>query len=346
MSKALTAPQPLSVVRNRLDGAARAVAGADVEALRPALPARRPSRKRRTLVLSGGGSKAIWQVGACEHLIAERGYWFDIIASISAGAINGAALAQAHNVDELRAELQHLRDVWFGLRGSDDVYERRRLGRLGLLLGTRSSVYGIDPLRQMLLRHISPTRVAASPVQLRVGYVDLLSGRYRVAGNDHPALLEAVLASCALPLAFPPIPLGGGKELGVDGGVRNFFYLLDVLRVLAAQSSTPVPDEIWVLVPHVPREISQVKAHWLTVLRRCFSLLTDQASIDDIVQARQLIDLLRSTPNGDNSRDTTIRVLHPRTELQGSILDFEPAQLRAWYDDGIRTAREGKILQF
>jgi predicted acylesterase/phospholipase RssA len=346
MSKALTAPPPLSVVRNRLDGAPCAVAGADAEALRPALPERRPSRKRRTLVLSGGGSKAIWQVGACEHLIAERGYWFDIIASISAGAINGAALAQAHNVDELNAELRHLREVWFALRGNDDVYERRRLGRLGLLLGTRSSVYGIDPLRRMLLKHIDPVRVAASPVQLRVGYVDLLSGRYRVAGNDHPALLEAVLASCALPLAFPPIPLGGGKELGVDGGVRNFFYLLDVLSVLAAQSSAQGPDEIWVLVPHVPREISQVKAHWLTLLRRCFSLLTDQASIDDIVQARQLVDLLRSTPNGDGCRDTTIRVLHPRTELHGSILDFNPRRLRAWYEDGFRTAQEGKILQF
>jgi NTE family protein len=345
MSKALTAPHSPSVVRNRLDGTPRVVAGADIEALRPGPPAPRPSRKRRTLVLSGGGSKAIWQVGACEHLIAERGYWFDIIASISAGAINGAALAQAHNVEELNAELQHLREVWFGLRGNDDVYERHRLGRLGLLLGTRSSVYGIDPLRQMLLRHIDPVRVAASPVQLRVGYVDLLSGRYRVAGNDHPALLEAVLASCALPLAFPPIPLRGGKELGVDGGVRNFFYLLDVLSVLAAQSAQGA-DEIWVLVPHVPRELSQVKVHWLTLLRRCFSLLTDQASIDDILQARQLIDLLRSTPDGNGARDTTIRVLHPRTELHGSILDFDPVRLRSWYEDGMRTAREGKILQF
>src|SRR5918999_1277717 len=172
----------------------------------------------------------------------------------------------------------------------------------------------------MLMKHIEPPRVAASPTPLRIGYVDLLSGRYRVAGNNHPALLEAVLASCALPLAFPPIPLRGGKELGVDGGVRAFFYLLDVLNLLAEQSPADGPDEVWILAPHVPRELSHVRAgHWLTVLRRCFSLLTDQSSIEDIAQARRIIDLLRASPNGNGHRDATIRVLHPRADLQGSI---------------------------
>jgi NTE family protein len=346
MIKAPTVPQSLTALRNGVDAAPRGGSVAQGEALRPAPPVRRSARKRRTLVLSGGGSKGIWQVGACQHLIAERGYWFDIIASISAGAINGAALAQAHNLEELKADLERLREVWFGLRGNHDVYERRRLARLRLLLGTRSSVYGIDPLRHMLAKHICPKRVAASPTQLRVGYVDLLSGRCRVAGNNHPALLEAVLASCALPLAFPPIPLRGGKELGVDGGVRAFFYLLDVLNVLAEQSPADGPDEVWILVPHVPREITEVRAgHWLTVLRRCFSLLTDQASIEDIAQARKIIDLLRASPNGNGHRDPTIRVLHPQADLQGSILDFDPVRLRAWYEDGFQTAREGKFLQ-
>jgi NTE family protein len=215
------------------------------------------------------------------------------------------------------------------------------------LLGTRSSVYGLNPLRHILTSHIEPSRVAASPVQLRVGYVDLLSGRFRVAGNDHPSILDAVLASCAIPVAFPPIPLKGGQELGVDGGVRNFFYLLDVLRVLAEQPPADGPDEVWILVPHVPREISEIRnGDWLTVLRRCFSIITDQATIDDLAQARRTFDLLRPAPNGEKSyHDVKIRVLHPRTELQGSILEFDPVKLRRWHEDGMRTAREGEILQ-
>jgi hypothetical protein len=64
-----------------------------------------------------------------------------------------------------------------------------------------------------------------------------------------------------------------------------------------------------------------------------------------MAQAWHMIDLLRSAPNGRARRDATIRVLHPRTELQGSILEFDPARLRSWYEDGIRTAREGKFLE-
>ncbi|PYM79197.1 MAG: patatin, partial [Candidatus Rokuibacteriota bacterium] len=52
---------------------------------------------RRALVLSSGGAKASWQVGACEHLIVEQRYWFDVITGVSAGAVNGTTLAQAHD---------------------------------------------------------------------------------------------------------------------------------------------------------------------------------------------------------------------------------------------------------
>jgi predicted acylesterase/phospholipase RssA len=63
---------------------------------------------RRALVLSSGGAKASWQVGACEHLIVERRYWFDVITGVSAGAVNGTTLAQAHDQKELEAELERV----------------------------------------------------------------------------------------------------------------------------------------------------------------------------------------------------------------------------------------------
>src|ERR1051326_6252962 len=67
-----------------------------------AAPPAAPPAPRRTLVLSGGGGRGVWQVGACEHLILERGYGFDLIAGVSAGAVNGATLAQAHDRSEER----------------------------------------------------------------------------------------------------------------------------------------------------------------------------------------------------------------------------------------------------
>src|SRR5205085_4082956 len=104
------------------------------------------------------------------------------------GAVNAATLAQARDPDELAAELEHLRAVWLGLRGSRDVYRRRWLGALGTVLARRASLYNAAPLRAILAGHIDPARVAGSPIRLRIGYVDLLSGRYRTAGNQHPTL--------------------------------------------------------------------------------------------------------------------------------------------------------------
>src|SRR5256885_3979647 len=96
---------------------------------------------RRALVLSGGGAKGSWQVGACQHLIVERGLWFDVIAGVSAGAVNAATLAQARDPDELAAELEHLRAVWLGLRGSRDVYRRRWLRAPRTLLARRAGPF-------------------------------------------------------------------------------------------------------------------------------------------------------------------------------------------------------------
>src|SRR5256884_3812137 len=161
---------------------------------------------RRALVLSGGGAKGSWQVGACQPLIVERGLWFDVIAGVSAGAVNAATLAQARDPDELAAELEHLRSVWLGLRGSHDVYRRRWLGALGTVLARRASLYNAAPLRGVLAGHIDPARVAPSPIRLRIGDADLLSGRDRTPRHHPPTLVDALLASRALPLIFPPLP--------------------------------------------------------------------------------------------------------------------------------------------
>jgi predicted acylesterase/phospholipase RssA len=295
---------------------------------------------RRALVLSGGGAKGSWQVGACEHLIVERGYWFDVIAGVSAGAVNGTALAQAHNPDELVAEFEHLRSVWFGMRGSQDIYRRRWLGALGTVLARRASLYDAAPLRGILETHIDPARVATSPIRLRVGYVDLLSGEDRTARNDHPTLRDAVLASCALPLIFPPVTLRNGHELAVDGALRRVTPLADAMSALAELPSPPsgdAPDEVWVLMPHVAGASPMAEPpmrNWLSVALRSISVLTSEQLPEDGPWAEGTVPA--------HAPRVKLRVLHPREELRGPSLDFNPVKVRAWYEDGLRTAREAE----
>jgi hypothetical protein len=272
---------------------------------------------RRALVFSGGGSRGSWQVGACQHLITEGGYWFDVISGVSVGAINGATLAHAQDQNELNAHLERLRSVWFGLRGNHDIYRRRRFGALRMFAGWSRGLCDVAPLREILRREIDPPRVAASPIQLRVGYYDLLSRRHRTAGNDHPGLRNVVLASSSLPFFFPPTPLGSGTELGIDGGVGGAVPVAAALSALAELPPDGDPPEVWVLRPQPPRSTTSAEKWFRRAVR---SLSRDEVA--------------------PRLRGVRLKVLHPRRALPGSYLDFAPKEIRLCYEDGLLTARD------
>jgi hypothetical protein len=296
---------------------------------------------RRALVLSGGGARGSWQVGACKHLIDERGHWFDVISGVSVGAINGATLAHARDPGGLRAHVERLRAWWFGVRGNHNIYLRRRFAVIGLALGKWKGLYDVTPLREEVLRHeIDPEQVAASPIRLRVGYLDLRSRRYRTAGNDHPRLRDALLASASLPLLFPPTRLPESQEIGVDGGVRHLAPLADALQALA--DSQPDADflEVWMILLNRPRRAALIRMvqKWLRNAFPSLALHTHDAGAEG-GRPRTASTFWVSGALGERYRHIRLRVLHPVRKLAGSILDFEPAKIRAWYEDGLSTAR-------
>jgi len=296
----------------------------------------------RALVLSGGGAKGSWQVGACDHLIGEKGVWFDIICGVSVGAVNGTTLAQARDLESLRARLERLRTVWFGMRGNDNIYRRRRFGALGLVLGKWGGLYDVTPLRDEVLgREIDPAQVAASPIRLKVGYVDLRSRCYRTAENDHPRLRDAVLASCSMPVFFPPVRLPGGREIGVDGGVRNLAPLADALNALAELPPDNDPSEIWVMQLSCPRKATTagMVRKYLRSFFPSLWLHADGAPVDEAKSQRASNSFAVSGVIRGHERNLRLRVLHPARDLAGSVLDFDPVKIRAWYEDGLRTAR-------
>ena len=234
--------------------------------------------------------------------------------------------------------------------------DAKAINRYGISALHVAATIGSAPVIERLLQAGAPADgatsegetalMAASPVQLRVGYLDLVSGRYRTAGNDDPSLQDVVLASCAIPLVFPPIPLRDGRELGVDGGVRSHTPLVDALQALFERAPAWGRDEVWVVLPHPVRRVTEARIrHWLSVARRCVALLTDGAVAEDVERARHITSLLRSAGNGDGRHDVRVRVLHPRARLDGSPLDFQPERVRTWYEDGLRTAREGDVLE-
>lgn len=77
-------------------------------------------------VLSGGGSRASFQLGALDYLYThDDGFTPSIIVGTSAGSIVGAVLAQGATREEQHRYLQRLIGIWRGMTVSTDMFSPR-----------------------------------------------------------------------------------------------------------------------------------------------------------------------------------------------------------------------------
>lgn len=160
-------------------------------------------------VLGGGGVLGAAEVGMLQAL-AERGIHPDLVVGTSVGAINGALLA----ADPGPGAVARLRAVWEEL-ASERIFAGSVLGRMGTLVRTRTHVHSSDPLRHLLEASL-PVRTFAElavPFQCVAASIERAAERWFTDG----ALVDAVLASCAVPGLLPPVPLDGEHYL--DGGL-------------------------------------------------------------------------------------------------------------------------------
>src|SRR5262245_34911937 len=188
----------------------------------------------RALVLSGGGSRGAFQLGAADYLVNERGLDFQVIAGVSTGSLNAILMAQGAGLEGLKSSLGELRSLWFGIRSDRDIYSPRFLGKLLVLFG-KKSVYSTRPLAELIARHVSPERLRASGKELRIGAVSLGTGEYRVVDQDNPRIRDWALASASIPLVFPPVTIG--DETVLDGGIRNVTPFDDAFAALKSLGS-------------------------------------------------------------------------------------------------------------
>jgi NTE family protein len=162
-----------------------------------------------TAVLSGGGAKAAAHLGALRALQV-AGLRPTRFVATSFGAVIATGLAAGLTHEEVVARLLTVRER--------DVF---RLDRRALLQGMFGrALLRPEPFRATLERLLPVQRFAELLRPLSVTAVDLDSGALLVfgdGGEDVP-LLDALCASCALPLFYPPFLLEGHRC--ADGGLR------------------------------------------------------------------------------------------------------------------------------
>lgn len=149
-----------------------------------------------------------------------------------------------------------------------------------------------------------------------------------------------------MPVFFPPVRMPGSRELGVDGGVRNFEPLAHALRALAEFPPERDPSEVWVMQLRRPRKATTVKMLG-RYLRSNFPALSisSETPAGEARSQRATGSFRVSGAIRGQYRDLRLRILQPALEFSGSVLNFDPARIRAWYEDGLRTARRLHVAE-
>lgn len=170
-------------------------------------------------VLSGGANLGAEQAGMLEALL-EAGIRPDVLVGTSIGAANAAFLASDPSPERARA----LSNLWRGVR-SRDVFPVNPLGIARAIL-RGGALFSVEPLRRLLEREIPYRSIEQAAVPLRIVAAAFDDGSEVVF--DSGPVVDAVLASTALPGVFPPHEIGG--RLHLDGGLVDQVPLQPALQ--------------------------------------------------------------------------------------------------------------------
>lgn len=255
------------------------------------------SDHRAALVLQGGGALAAYEWGAIERLY-DGDFRPDLIAGVSLGAIHAAILAAPRG-----ETLAVLRELWTQLRPPVPALAPSAFQRLAGLFGIpgffrpRADVwnahqwtgyYDMRPLGPLLEHLIDFPRLFRQSPRLLVTATDVRAGSLRVFDSDQePITVEHLLASCALPPAFPPVPIAG--ELYWDGGIVDNSPLAPVVDRL-----DPDPDRPACIVAiELFSRAGQAPSNLLGVHDRVFEIIFQNRIPSDYRRAQRINDFAR-----------------------------------------------------
>lgn len=162
-------------------------------------------------VLSGGGNLGAVQVGMLQAL-ADRGIVPDLLVGTSVGAVNAAFLAAGPSP----ARVDALAEIWSRTRRRD-IFPTSPVSTVRALAGHANSLLDARPFRRLVEESITYGRIENSPWPLAIIATEVTTGAEVVL--RHGDVVDAVMASAAIPSVFPPVEMDG--HVLMDGGVVN-----------------------------------------------------------------------------------------------------------------------------
>lgn len=342
------------------------------------------------LVFQGGGALGAYQGGVYEAL-HEAGIEPDWVIGTSIGAINGAIIAG----NEPGRRLEALREFWNRMErkspwhdawhtavapfaqplmalgsnlvaqmmtifaGVDGYFSPNRALALGLNapLGIeQASFYTIKALHETLANLIDFTRMNTKQPRLTVGAVNVRSGKmHYFDSRDMTLTLKHVLASGALPPAFPAVRIDGDPYW--DGGIYSNTPIETVFDDYPRRDSVVFTVQMWHASGPEPESVWQVlnRQKDIQYASRADSHIMRQEHIHQLRHiVRELVSRMpqeqRETPEvkemagyGCGTFMHVVRLNAPRLDHEDHLrdIDFTRAGIRArWqagYADTMRT---------
>ena len=254
------------------------------------------------LVLQGGGALGAYQVGVYQAL-DEAGIQPDWVIGTSIGAINAALIAgnrPEHRLERMSAFWQRMRHSgWTHLAGSlpgvgpmlansltfatgvPGFFVPNPLALLGGPLSPATAgYYSTSPLERTLADLIDLDVLNACSTRLTVGAANVRTAEmHYFDSRDRPLTLRHIMASGALPPAFPAVEIDG--ELYWDGGILSNTPVEAVFDDNPRRSGLVFSVHIW--NPHGPDPDSMVR-----VLARQKDLQYSSRSTAQVTRQKQI----------------------------------------------------------
>lgn len=269
------------------------------------------SDQTTALVLCGGGAQGAAEIGFYRALL-DRGIQPDFIVGTSVGAINGAFIAAGLGPGELEELWKDIADVKLYGMNMELFWKWGKAASLFQPTGLRKILEARLPADTFEELDV-PTTVVATSMQA-------LSSVYLEEGP----LVPALMASCAIPVYFPPRSIDGHQL--IDGGITN--------NIPVKKADELGADSIYCLLSDCRSQLSgTVQGLFNTVIRSA--------------QVSQYQKLRRDLKTIDDETDVTLLDLCISTQLT-SMLDFSETEaiMEESYEFSKQALEEGYECDF
>ena len=185
----------------------------------------------KILVLAGGSVKGAFQAGVMKAMM-ERGYQPDAVYGVSAGSLNAAYFVNQLGLQAITGEpisfIQASQDLWdfweSRITSPESLSKPFNIFQLGLSALRKKFKGLVDtmPLRNLLTEVLSVRNLHASPIDLKIGAVNIIDGTMYYVDTSEEHFLDYLMASSAVPILMPVVKINGETRRSfLDGGLRD-----------------------------------------------------------------------------------------------------------------------------